>query len=38
MRSGGSHLCAVFQWGDLTTEEARHSLDLFAKEVKPALT
>jgi alkanesulfonate monooxygenase SsuD/methylene tetrahydromethanopterin reductase-like flavin-dependent oxidoreductase (luciferase family) len=33
-----NYLCAAFQWGDLTTEEARHSLDLFATEVKPALT
>jgi len=32
-----NYLCAAFQWGDLTTEEARHSLDLFATEVKPAL-
>jgi alkanesulfonate monooxygenase SsuD/methylene tetrahydromethanopterin reductase-like flavin-dependent oxidoreductase (luciferase family) len=32
-----NYLCAAFQWGDLTTEEARRSLDLFAAEVKPAL-
>jgi hypothetical protein len=32
-----NYLCAAFQWGDLTTEEARRSLDLFATEVKPAL-
>jgi hypothetical protein len=31
-----NYLCAAFRWGDL--EEARHSLDLFATEVKPALT
>ena len=33
-----NYLCGAFQWGDLTTEEARHSLDLFATEVKPALS
>ena len=33
-----NYLCGAFQWGDLTTEEARRSLDLFAAEVKPALT
>jgi alkanesulfonate monooxygenase SsuD/methylene tetrahydromethanopterin reductase-like flavin-dependent oxidoreductase (luciferase family) len=33
-----NYLCGAFQWGDLTTEEAGHSLDLFAAEVKPALT
>ena len=33
-----NYLCGAFQWGDLTTEEARHSLDLFAAEVKPALS
>jgi alkanesulfonate monooxygenase SsuD/methylene tetrahydromethanopterin reductase-like flavin-dependent oxidoreductase (luciferase family) len=33
-----NYLCGAFQWGDLTTEEARHSLDLFASEVKPALS
>ena len=33
-----NYLCAAFQWGDLTTEEARRSLDLFSAEVKPALT
>ena len=32
-----NYLCGAFQWGDLTTEEARRSLDLFAAEVKPAL-
>jgi alkanesulfonate monooxygenase SsuD/methylene tetrahydromethanopterin reductase-like flavin-dependent oxidoreductase (luciferase family) len=32
-----NYLCGAFQWGDLTTDEARHSLDLFATEVKPAL-
>ena len=33
-----NYLCAAFQWGDLTTEEARRSLDLFAAEVRPALS
>jgi alkanesulfonate monooxygenase SsuD/methylene tetrahydromethanopterin reductase-like flavin-dependent oxidoreductase (luciferase family) len=33
-----NYLCGAFQWGDLTTEEARHSLDLFATQVKPALS
>jgi alkanesulfonate monooxygenase SsuD/methylene tetrahydromethanopterin reductase-like flavin-dependent oxidoreductase (luciferase family) len=33
-----NYLCGAFQWGDLTTEEARRSLDLFATEVKPALS
>ena len=33
-----NYLCGAFQWGDLTTEEARRSLDLFAAEVKPALS
>ena len=39
-RSGPKHnyLCGAFQWGDLTTDEARRSLDLFAAEVKPALS
>ncbi|HME24504.1 MAG TPA: LLM class flavin-dependent oxidoreductase [Acetobacteraceae bacterium] len=32
-----NYLCGAFQWGDLTTDEARRSLDLFAAEVKPAL-
>ncbi len=32
-----NYLVGAFQWGDLTTEEAGHSLDLFAAEVKPAL-
>jgi alkanesulfonate monooxygenase SsuD/methylene tetrahydromethanopterin reductase-like flavin-dependent oxidoreductase (luciferase family) len=32
-----NYLCAAFQWGDLTTDEARRSLGLFATEVKPAL-
>ncbi len=32
-----NYLCGAFQWGDLTTEEARRSLDLFATEVRPAL-
>ena len=32
-----NYLCGAFQWGDLSTEEARHSLDLFATQVKPAL-
>ena len=32
-----NYLCGAFQWGDLTTDEARRSLDLFATEVKPAL-
>jgi alkanesulfonate monooxygenase SsuD/methylene tetrahydromethanopterin reductase-like flavin-dependent oxidoreductase (luciferase family) len=32
-----NYLVGAFQWGDLTTEEAAHSLDLFAAEVKPAL-
>jgi len=34
---GHNYLVGAFQWGDLTTEEARHSLDLFATEVKPAV-
>ncbi len=33
-----NYLCGAFQWGDLTTEEARRSLDLFAAEVMPALS
>ncbi|HEY6440038.1 MAG TPA: LLM class flavin-dependent oxidoreductase [Acetobacteraceae bacterium] len=33
-----NYLCAAFQWGDLTTQEARRSLDLFATEVRPALS
>ena len=33
-----NYLVAAFQWGDLTTEEAGRSLDLFATEVKPALS
>jgi alkanesulfonate monooxygenase SsuD/methylene tetrahydromethanopterin reductase-like flavin-dependent oxidoreductase (luciferase family) len=33
-----NYLCAAFQWGDLTTEEARRSLNLFAAEVRPALS
>jgi hypothetical protein len=33
-----NYLCGAFQWGDLTTEEARRSLDLFASEVRPALS
>ena len=33
-----NYLCGAFQWGDLSTEEARHSLDLFGSEVKPALS
>ena len=33
-----NYLCGAFQWGDLTTEEARRSLDLFAAEVRPALS
>ena len=33
-----NYLVGAFQWGDLTTEEARRSLDLFATEVKPALS
>ena len=32
-----NYLCGAFQWGDLTTGEARRSLDLFATEVMPAL-
>jgi len=32
-----NYLCGAFQWGDLTTEEAKRSLDLFAAEVMPAL-
>jgi alkanesulfonate monooxygenase SsuD/methylene tetrahydromethanopterin reductase-like flavin-dependent oxidoreductase (luciferase family) len=32
-----NYLVGAFQWGDLTTEEATRSLDLFATEVKPAL-
>jgi alkanesulfonate monooxygenase SsuD/methylene tetrahydromethanopterin reductase-like flavin-dependent oxidoreductase (luciferase family) len=32
-----NYLVAAYQWGDLTTEEAVRSLDLFACEVKPAL-
>ncbi len=34
---GHNYLVGAYQWGDLTTEEAGHSLDLFATEVKPAL-
>lgn len=34
---GQNYLVNAFQWGDLTTQEAGHSLDLFATEVKPAL-
>jgi alkanesulfonate monooxygenase SsuD/methylene tetrahydromethanopterin reductase-like flavin-dependent oxidoreductase (luciferase family) len=33
-----NYLCGAFQWGDLTTDEARRSLDLFAAEVRPALS
>jgi len=33
-----NYLCGAFQWGDLTTEEARRSLNLFAAEVRPALS
>jgi len=33
-----NYLCGAFQWGDLTTEEAGRSLDLFATEVMPALS
>jgi alkanesulfonate monooxygenase SsuD/methylene tetrahydromethanopterin reductase-like flavin-dependent oxidoreductase (luciferase family) len=32
-----NYLCGAFQWGDLSTDEARRSLDLFATEVRPAL-
>jgi alkanesulfonate monooxygenase SsuD/methylene tetrahydromethanopterin reductase-like flavin-dependent oxidoreductase (luciferase family) len=32
-----NYLVGAYQWGDLTTDEARRSLDLFATEVKPAL-
>ena len=32
-----NYLCGAFQWGDLTTDEARRSLDLFAAEVKPRI-
>ena len=32
-----NYLVGAFQWGDLSHEEAGHSLDLFAAEVKPAL-
>jgi alkanesulfonate monooxygenase SsuD/methylene tetrahydromethanopterin reductase-like flavin-dependent oxidoreductase (luciferase family) len=32
-----NYLCGAFQWGDLTTPEARRSLELFATEIKPAL-
>jgi alkanesulfonate monooxygenase SsuD/methylene tetrahydromethanopterin reductase-like flavin-dependent oxidoreductase (luciferase family) len=32
-----NYLVGAFQWGDLTTDEAGRSLDLFATEVKPAL-
>jgi alkanesulfonate monooxygenase SsuD/methylene tetrahydromethanopterin reductase-like flavin-dependent oxidoreductase (luciferase family) len=32
-----NYLVGAFQWGDLSHEEAGHSLDLFATEVKPAL-
>ena len=35
---GHNYLCGAFQWGDLTTEEARRSLDLFAAEVRPTLS
>jgi alkanesulfonate monooxygenase SsuD/methylene tetrahydromethanopterin reductase-like flavin-dependent oxidoreductase (luciferase family) len=32
-----NYLVGAFQWGDLSHEEAGHSLDLFAAEVMPAL-
>jgi alkanesulfonate monooxygenase SsuD/methylene tetrahydromethanopterin reductase-like flavin-dependent oxidoreductase (luciferase family) len=35
---GHNYLVGAFQWGDLTTDEARRSLDLFATEVMPALS
>jgi alkanesulfonate monooxygenase SsuD/methylene tetrahydromethanopterin reductase-like flavin-dependent oxidoreductase (luciferase family) len=34
--SGANYFVSAFQWGDLTHEEASHSLDLFASEVMPA--
>jgi alkanesulfonate monooxygenase SsuD/methylene tetrahydromethanopterin reductase-like flavin-dependent oxidoreductase (luciferase family) len=34
---GHTYLAAAFQWGDMTTEEAERSLNLFAREVKPAV-
>ena len=33
--SGANYLVSAFQWGDLTHEEASHSLELFAAEVMP---
>jgi len=32
-----NYLIGVFQWGDMTSEEARLSLDLFASEIMPKL-
>jgi alkanesulfonate monooxygenase SsuD/methylene tetrahydromethanopterin reductase-like flavin-dependent oxidoreductase (luciferase family) len=35
--SGANHLNLVFSWGSLTHERQRRSLELFAREVMPAL-
>jgi alkanesulfonate monooxygenase SsuD/methylene tetrahydromethanopterin reductase-like flavin-dependent oxidoreductase (luciferase family) len=34
---GHNYLAAAFQWGDITHAEAMRSLELYAREVKPAL-
>jgi alkanesulfonate monooxygenase SsuD/methylene tetrahydromethanopterin reductase-like flavin-dependent oxidoreductase (luciferase family) len=36
-RSKHNHLWGAFQWGDLTTPEARRSLEPFVRETKPVL-
>lgn len=33
-----SYLAPSFQWGDITHDQARRSMELFAREVAPALT
>jgi len=35
-QSGANYFVSSFQWGDLTHEEASHSLELFMSEVAPA--
>ena len=36
--SGANYYVGAFQWGDLTHEEASHSLELFTAEVMPAVS
>lgn len=35
--SGANYFVGAFQWGDLTHEESSHSLELFTREVMPAV-